>query len=214
MDEASRSVVRVRALAHGGAGVGSEPGGEGPTWLVDGALPGEVVQAAAVHRAKRHVKGRVLEVIEASDARVEPPCSLAGTCGGCRWQHVAAPRQGELKRGIVVDQLRKLVPADHRVALAYQGEADGYRRRARLHYSHRGSFSLGFYAARTRDVIDVPRCPVLHPVLRSALEALRGVASALPDEGEVLAADRRRGCDRGSARGADRRLALAEARAR
>jgi len=37
--------VRVRGVAHGGAGVGTEVDGDGRTWFVRGALPEELVQA-------------------------------------------------------------------------------------------------------------------------------------------------------------------------
>jgi tRNA/tmRNA/rRNA uracil-C5-methylase (TrmA/RlmC/RlmD family) len=50
--------IRIRALAHGGAGVGSFDGeadaaATSPVWFVEGALPGELVEAAPLHKGNR-----------------------------------------------------------------------------------------------------------------------------------------------------------------
>jgi len=158
--------------------------GEGPTWFVPGALPDEVVEAAEVRAAKRFTQGRLVEVIEPSPDRVQPPCALAGRCGGCQWQHVEPLKQPEFKARIVADQLRGLVSG---VRVGYAGTPTGYRRRARLHYRRSESgFALGFHAPRSREVVDVSSCPVLDPALDAAAARLREVAGLLPASGEVL----------------------------
>ncbi len=176
--------IRIRALAHGGDGVGALEEGEGPTWFVPGALPDEVVEATEVRKAKRFVQGRLVRVLEPSVARVEPPCPYAGACGGCQWQHVEASKQPEFKARIVADQLRGVTTG---VRVGFAGPAVGYRRRARLHY-RRGDdgFSLGFHAPRSSEVVDVPSCAVLDPALDAAMQRLRTVAGMLPPSGEVL----------------------------
>lgn len=181
------TTVRIRALAHGGAGVGEPVDAQGPTWFVPGALPGEVVRAEVEHAAKRHVRGRLLEVLESSPDRVAPPCPLAEQCGGCAWQHVDPEAQVRLKRDIVVDQLRRVVDAS-RVRVAYSGKAGGYRRRARMHYERGedGRFVLGFHPQRSHGVLDVPKCPVLVRSLDTAFQKLREAADVLPNRGEVL----------------------------
>ena len=185
------TTLHIRALAHGGAGVGTPEGG-GPTWFVPAVLPGETVTAEVEHEAKRHIKGRLLEVVEPSPHRVDPPCPLAATCGGCAWQHIDPAAQPDLKRDIVADQLRAVVPRD-RVRLRFGADAPsvGYRHRARLHYDRRvasgpGGFTLGFHAARSRDVVDVPSCPVLVPALDRGFARLQLVADVLPEQGEVV----------------------------
>ncbi len=180
----STTRIRIRALAHGGDGVGAVEDGEGPTWFVPGALPEELVEAAEVRHAKRFVQGRLVQVVEPSSARVEPPCPYAGACGGCQWQHVDANKQPEFKARIVADQLRGVATG---VRVGFAGPALGYRRRARVHY-RRGEdgFSLGFHAPRSREVVDVPTCAVLHPALDAATQRLRLVAGMLPPSGEVL----------------------------
>lgn len=180
----SDSRIRIRALAHGGDGVGNLVEGEGPTWFVPGALPDEVIDAQEVRAAKRFVHGRLVEIVEPSPHRAEPPCPYAGTCGGCQWQHVDPVKQPEFKARIVADQLRS-VSAGVRVGFA--GPAEGYRRRVRMHYRRSDSgFSLGFHAARSREVVDVPKCLVLDAALDAATQRLRAVAGLLPASGEVL----------------------------
>ncbi len=179
------SRIRIRALAHGGDGVGALVDGEGPTWFVPGTLPDEVVEAEVTRTAKRFVQGRALDIVERSPARVDPPCGHAEVCGGCQWQHVDPIKQAEFKARIVADQLRGLIPG---VRVGFSGHALGYRRRARLHYRRDESgFALGFHGARSRAVVDVDTCPVLEPVLDAAAQRLREVAGMLPPSGEVLA---------------------------
>lgn len=192
MAEPAHRRVRIRTLAHGGAGVGepvTDPAAEpGPVWFVEGALPGELVEASPVHRARRHVRGVLERVIEPSPVRVEPPCPVAALCGGCAWQHVDPAAQLGLKVGIVADQLRRLVAAEQ-VHQGATGRPDAYRRRARMHYA-RGEgadgWQLGFLRARSHDILDLSTCPVLTPALDAAMQRLRTVADRLPARGEVL----------------------------
>lgn len=180
--------IKIRAFAHGGAGVG-RPETDGPTWFVEGALPGEVVEADAEHTAQRFVRGRLRQVVDAADDRVAPPCPLADRCGGCDWQHVAVDRQAEHKRDIVADQLRAIVPDAAQVRLGGTPGGDGaYRRRARLHYQQTADgLQIGFFARRSRDVVDSPQCPVLVAPIREAVARLRQAADVLPESGELLA---------------------------
>lgn len=182
------TTVNIRALAHGGSGVG-EPDGGGPAWFVPGTLPGEVATAEVEHEAKRHVRGRLVELQRSSPLRVDPACRLAHRCGGCGWQHVEPSAQPQLKRDIVADQLRALVDRD-RVQLRFpESPTSGlrYRHRARMHWRREGDrLALGFHASRSREIIDVASCPVLEPALDRGFARLRLVAHALPETGEVF----------------------------
>ncbi|MCA9718001.1 MAG: class I SAM-dependent RNA methyltransferase [Myxococcales bacterium] len=194
--EAPTEPVRIFGVAHGGAGVGRRINeadgatvGEHPetrTWLVDGALPGEIVQVRRTQTEKRLIRGVTATVAMASEQRVSPPCPLSETCGGCNWQHVAPAAQLELKRQIVQGQLRRF---DVEVeAAAPSPSALGYRRRARLHYEQTedGQWRLGFRRARSHEIVDVPRCAVLDAPLQHAAERVRGLLPLLPARGEIL----------------------------
>lgn len=178
----------VRDLAHGGEGIGrSEDPEETRVWFVEGALPGERVRVALDQEHKRWLRGHVVEVLERSELRVEPPCPLASRCGGCSWQHVDPAKQAELKRGIVASQLRKL-EVEVRPARP-SSQPLGYRRRARLHYRKADpqTLELGFFGLHSHDIVDHPTCPVLAPTLDWGLQRLREWVQWLPADGEVLA---------------------------
>lgn len=180
--------VRIRSLAHGGEGVGQEE--DGLTWFVPQALPGELVEVEPEQRKARWARGRLVQVLERSPDRADPPCAVADRCGGCGWQHVAAARQGEHKRGIVAGALRNLMADPAHVRLHPGGGAAlGYRRRARMHYekpADGGPLRLGFFAARSREIVDAHECPVLRPELQHAFSRVRALAAFLPAHGEVM----------------------------
>ncbi|HEY8377625.1 MAG TPA: RsmD family RNA methyltransferase [Nannocystis sp.] len=186
--------VEIRAIAHGGEGVGRAVGeGADPrTWLVEGALPGEHVLAVRTEVRRRMIRGRAVQVLQPSPDRAVPPCPVAGVCGGCGLQHVRPEAQAELKRQIAEGQLRRLGIA---VAEALPSpRALAYRRRARLHFERagEGGARLGFYRRHSHEVLDLAHCPVLDAPLGHALARLRGLlaaggpfAEALPARGEV-----------------------------
>ena len=189
-----QATVRIHALAHGGAGVGrSEDPGETRVHFIDGALIGERVRAAIDGEHKRWLRGHVLEVLDASEQRVDAPCPLAERCGGCSWQHVDPRAQAPLKLEIVRGQLsRKLGDALTALGPAAVAAIDSptalhYRRRARVHYRRRGeALELGFFGSRSREVVDHEHCPVLDPALDWALQLLRGWSRWLPERGEAV----------------------------
>lgn len=179
--------VRIRGLSHGGEGVGEQE--DGLTWFVPGALPGELVEVQPQRRKARWARGHLLQVLEPGPDRVPAPCALADRCGGCDWQHVRESVQSEHKRAIVAGQLRALVADESQVRLAkVRSPSLGYRRRARMHYVREGDeLRLGFYAPRSKDVVDVAACPVLRPELETAMMKLRALpAHLLPEQGEVM----------------------------
>ena len=99
--------LTLDAIAHGGEAIGRHGG---KTIFVPYAIPGERVRVEIVEEKERWARTRLLEVVQPSPDRVEPPCPYFGPdqCGGCQWQHIAYERQAELKAEIVADHLRRL----------------------------------------------------------------------------------------------------------
>ena len=81
---------------------------DGQDVFVFGGIPGERVVAEVVGTRRKYVAARVVEVLEPSPYRIEPPCPYFGACTGCQWQHIAYERQLEMKREAVVDALERI----------------------------------------------------------------------------------------------------------
>ena len=92
--------------ARDGAGIARAE--DGRVVFVEGALPGEVVEAAVVREEKRWSRARLQQIVEASPHRVEISCRhrIEG-CGGCDLLHVDRAHQASMKAGMVADQLRR-----------------------------------------------------------------------------------------------------------
>ena len=150
------------AMVAGGDAIARDP--EGRVVFVTGALPGERVSALIRETRRDFARAEVVEVLEPSPDRVDPPCPhLLRGCGGCPWQHIEVGAQRELRRSIVSDALRRIAgmsdpPVEPVVPLA----AQGYRTSVRLLVEdHRPAYRR----ASSHDPVQIDSCLVLHPLI-------------------------------------------------
>lgn len=158
--------VTIERVVAGGAGLAREAAGR--VVFVDGALPGEVVEAEVVEERRDFARARVVEVVDASPARVAPPCPyVAAGCGGCGWQHVAPDAQLRLKEEIVADALRRIARLGDLPPIATSHPGVGGARTTVRAAVVDGR--LGFRRAASTDVVDVDACLVSHPAVSEVL---------------------------------------------
>ena len=121
--------AQVEGLTHEGEGVVHG----GKTVFVAGALPGERIRFQRTRRHRQHDDGALIEVLQASPARVVPRCPHFGVCGGCVLQHLESAAQLAAKEGELRDALARVARATPaRWLPPLEGPHWGYRRRARL----------------------------------------------------------------------------------
>ena len=163
--------LELTAMAHGGAALGRH---EGRVIFVPYAIPGETVRVEMVEARTRWGRGRLVEVLDPSPHRVEPPCPYYGPdkCGGCHFQHIAYEAQAEYKRDVVIDQLARLGGLHDANVQEIIGAAEpwAYRNHAQLHTTEEGQ--LGFLTADTHHVVPVKECLILDPLLNELWAAL------------------------------------------
>ncbi len=86
---------------------GGPDGARGLVVFVGGAVPGDRMRVEVLRAKKRHVEARMVELLEPSPLRVDPPCRYAFDCGGCKWQHVAYDAQLGMKTRSVAHALAR-----------------------------------------------------------------------------------------------------------
>jgi 23S rRNA (uracil1939-C5)-methyltransferase len=148
-------------------------GHDGRDVFVFGGIPGERVTAEIVAVRRSYIAARVVEVLEPSPDRVEPPCSYFGDCTGCQWQHIAYQGQLDAKREKVIDALQRVgqfvePPVSTVLASAQQL---GYRNHARFTVGSGGV--LGFVNRESRQFVGIDHCMLMHREINRCLTQLQ-----------------------------------------
>ncbi len=81
---------------------------DGRAVLIEGAVPGDVVDVQVTKKTARYYEGRALNFLELSDKRTAPLCPHFGICGGCRWQNMQYRWQLYYKQNEVENNLRRI----------------------------------------------------------------------------------------------------------
>ena len=150
--------VTVEGYSSSGQGVARL---EGMAVFVRGALRGERCRISLMKVGKTCAWARVLDVLDPSPARVKPDCPHYPKCGGCALRHMSYEEELAFKRQRVDDALRRIGGLDLSVdGILAAKDPRRYRNKAvfPVSQSHSTDVKIGFYRARSHDVIDVPSC--------------------------------------------------------
>lgn len=152
-------IINIEGLGYEGEGVGKL---DGFTIFVEGALISEKVKIKIIKVNKNFAYGKLLEIIEISKDRVEPPCNIYKKCGGCQLQHLSYEGQLEFKKQRVKDCISKIAKLDSNLVkdtLGMIGSEFRYRNKVQLPLANEaGEIKLGFYAKRSHNIIQMDNC--------------------------------------------------------
>lgn len=163
----TEETLTIEKLVYGGEGLARV---EGKVVFIPYVLPGEVVRAE-VSRIKNDLwRGRLLEVIQPSPARVAAPCPYFQRCGGCHYQHAGYEQQLEQKRLILREVLRRVGKIEFSGDIGrIAGEPWQYRNRLQLHIANGAA---GYFEHGSHKLCAIDRCPIVSPALNDAVAKL------------------------------------------
>lgn len=167
--------LRVDDLAFGGEGVGRV---DGFVIFVPFTIPGELVEAELTEVGRKHGRGRLVRVFEASPERAAPRCPYFGDCGGCQYQHLDYAAQLRWKRSQVANLMARLggLPPEVVGEVVPCPAPYGYRNRIMVrsqHHRREGRLVVGFLRPASREVLDIESCAIAEPELNEQLAAWR-----------------------------------------
>ncbi len=174
-------IFGIESLDAEGRGVAR--GADGKVAFVEGALPGERVQARLVSSRRSFDVFKSISVLESSSGRRVPRCPHFGVCGGCATQHADAGTQMAAKQRWLEDSLQRIgkVAPQTMLPIIY-GEEWGYRHRARLsvrRVANKGGVMVGFRERHSTRVADMRECPVLPAQVSALIPALKDLVEKL-----------------------------------
>jgi len=161
--------VRVEGYAAGGAGVARI---DGQVVFVSGALRGETCRALILKTGSSCAFAKAQEILVPSARRVTPDCPYFPRCGGCALRHMHYAEELWLKRTRVQDALARIGGSAVTVE-EILGAADTLRYRNKAIWPVAADGTVGFYRARTHEVVDVRSCLLVHGAAEAAAEAVR-----------------------------------------
>jgi 23S rRNA (uracil1939-C5)-methyltransferase len=164
--------IEITDLTHTGAGVGRI---DDLAVFVPGALPGELALAKITEVKKRYAHGELISIEKPSSHRIEPPCPVYETCGGCQLQHLSYGGQLAWKRDMVQNTLRRIGGLDVPVEPIIGMESPiHYRNKVQVPVGRQGGeLAIGCYARGSHQIVDCHRCLIQDETNNKIIAAIR-----------------------------------------
>lgn len=176
----------IDSLDHHCVGVGRH---QGKAIFVEGALPGERIQARIIDDKKHYAHGALQQVLTPAANRIAPFCDHYRECGGCSAQHLGEADQQAVKEAGLVSLFERLgniqAPALDPVLT---GESRAYRRVCRLaiKFDKNGRCTrVGFRRRQSNNLVEIAGCPVLAAPLSALIAPLRDCLNRLKSQREL-----------------------------
>ena len=134
---------------------------EGFPIFIANVYPGDVAVVRLSEVKKGFGRADLVRLVAPSAFRRVNPCPVADECGGCDWTSLRLDKQLEAKQRILTESLRRIGKIDPATLppITVHPSPLNYRLRSRL---HRDGGKIGFFAARTNDVVQLPaECEVV-----------------------------------------------------
>gem|GEM_PF-300349 len=165
--------LSISDVSRGGAGVARLENGRAV--FVPYTMTGDIVLARITDLKKKFANAELIEIIEPAPDRESPRCAVFTQCGGCQWQHIPYTQQWETKLAGVQQALQSN-------NIKFKKSIDEYPADQIWHYRNRIQLRgnkdvLGYYAARSHNIVAIERCEIAKPEINDALVLIKNEAS-------------------------------------
>lgn len=168
----SQITVTVEKLAVGGAGVARH---EGMVVFIPQAAPNETLLVEIVDVKKNFSEAKIIQIVNPSASRRQPPCSVADLCGGCNWQHITEQSQLHQKHTLVFDTLKKFlrdIPFDY-LPIIPSPKSLRYRNRIQPKFK---APRFGFFERNSHQIVNISDCLITEEKLADKFSEVRAWA--------------------------------------
>ena len=131
------------------------------TIFIPGAIMGEKVKILIVKVLASYAYGKIIEIVEKANKRVEPDCTTYKRCGGCNLRHIDYDETLNIKaktvQNLVEKTLRNKIKVDTTLGM---GNPYHYRNKAQypVGIGKDGKPVIGVFAKRTHEIIPMEKC--------------------------------------------------------
>ena len=141
----------------------------GKVCFVKYALKDEEIKFKIVKENSSFCVGKLLEVLNPSVLREEPPCPYFGVCGGCAYQHTSYANEIDIKKDLLAGQLRK-INFTNEIEVIPSHMSYGYRNKIRLFVEGN---KIGYKKHSDSEVCDIEKCLIADEKINNVVEKIR-----------------------------------------
>lgn len=134
---------------------------DGFTVFIPNAIKGERIKILIVKVNKNFAYGKILEILEPSQMRVEEDCKTYKLCGGCNLRHIKYEDTLKIKKAIVQNCLYKELKRNIEVNDVIGMEEPKYYRNKLIYpvgTNKNNETTMGVFANRTHNIVEVNEC--------------------------------------------------------
>nr|WP_293109574.1 23S rRNA (uracil(1939)-C(5))-methyltransferase RlmD [Okeania sp. SIO2F4] len=166
--------ISITDLTDNGDGVGRY---DQKVVFVPDTVPGDRLIARLTIVKRKYAYGKLHQLLEKSDLRIEPYCIVADKCGGCQWQHISYEYQLQVKQNQVIQALERiggLELLEVKPTLPSPSPF-GYRNKVTypLGISATGQVKAGYYQKGSHKLINLNQCPIQDQRLNLLLKEIK-----------------------------------------
>lgn len=147
---------------------------EGCAVFIPNAIAGEVCRIRIEKAQKTWASGKLVEILERSEHRINRECPVAKLCGGCDFHHMDYEEELRLKAARVRDCLNR-IGGEELTEVPILGAPTTQRYRNKAQYpvaAKKGRAYAGFFRAGTHDVVENDRCGILPEEMDAVKDAV------------------------------------------
>ncbi|WP_138202824.1 23S rRNA (uracil(1939)-C(5))-methyltransferase RlmD [Haloimpatiens lingqiaonensis] len=150
---------------------------EGEKVYVKGTLPGQKILAQITKKKGGKIEGRLKEIIEDVDYKIDAKCPHFNYCGGCSHQFISYEKQLEFKKDQVL-KLFKDAGIENFEFLGIEGSPEIWEYRNKMEFTFGdlekgGELNLGMHKkASAFGIINTNSCQIVDEDFRMALDAV------------------------------------------
>lgn len=157
--------LSIKDIGFDGEGVGRV---DDKVCFVRFALVGEKVEVEPYQVHLKYIKAKLINIIQASDKRIQPPCPYFSQCGGCDFQHLGYQDELSIKKEILLRQLKKL-GLDISIKVNASPKEFFYRNKVKMFSTEDG---LAFHSAFDNSLVKIKKCLIASQQINKTVELL------------------------------------------
>ena len=151
-------VVEILDNGYNGEGIAKI---EGFTIFIPNAIKGEKVKILIVKVLSSHAFGKIVEIIEKSEFRLDADCKTYKRCGGCSLRHIKYEQTLKIKQNAVQSLVNKTLKTKLQVQETL-GMRNPHHYRNKAQYpvglDKKGEPQIGVFANRTHEIVPIKKC--------------------------------------------------------